>query len=150
MPVDEKLTFGVYAADSLPEMVDVFAACFPAEAWTVDDFNAFWTKPSRVRSNIVKTLTDAAGRVRGVMLYSVKPNVCVLRRVGVPAAFRRRGLARQMMAAVCGPTTAVTCNTFTAAVAKENGPMISLLTAAGFLLEPASACSPVFVFSRHK
>lgn len=143
MVTDDKLTLKVYDAKNLPNMVTVFADCFPEEQWRADDFNRFWTQPSIKRSNLVKTLTDEQNRLRAVVLYSVHKGVCTIRRIGVPCHVRRRGYARYVLNTLCGNNGSTTCREFAAKVRMENTAAIRLFKSAGFTQEHDTQVFPV-------
>lgn len=108
----------------LMQLVKLHAECFPQEEWQAKDFRAFINKVGK--NNVLKVLEDEAHRVYGSLLYTLTASTCFIRRVGVLAAFRRKGLATHMVHTLTGPRSPIRCKTFVAKVRESNYPAVKL------------------------
>ena len=129
------VTLRWFRSTDLADLVDLFAACYPAEKWTAEDLHAFAHKrdtEQQVKSgNIIKVLV-AEDKLLAALLYTVKSGNCALRRLAVHPDHRREGLAKYALQTLTGPRSLTRCRAFTARVRESWLPAQLLLRSADF------------------
>ncbi len=133
---ESSLTLRWMSNDDVPQLIVLYKECFPLEFWLAKDFNKFMQNKSN-RNNVVKSLVDDSGVVRGSLMYTLESDSCRIRRIAVPENDRHKGHATTMMNTLVGPRSPVRRKLFVARVRENNLPaQLFFKTALGFSFNP--------------
>lgn len=111
------------------EIVEILCECFPNENWTIDDLYCF----SGTKGNVIKGVFDMDNAVYAVLLYTISPELCRIRRIAVVPEQRRQGYAGQLLQSIYN---LVQREQIVARVRESNKAAALLFRQLGYLFDP--------------
>ena len=122
-------TVRVAVADDVPAVAALELAGFPDDAWTPD----YLAEAIAGRLPTVRLLVaDLGGVVVGHAITSTVHEIAELQRIAVLPAYRRRGVARELIAGVVDLAAAEGADRLLLEVREDNASALALYAAAGF------------------
>lgn len=119
-------------AGDVPAIAELELAGFPGDAWTPAYLEAAIAGELPTIRVLVSDDPDGAPGVTGHAIVSVVHEIAELQRVAVLPAYRRRGVARDLLAGVVALAAAEGADRLLLEVREDNEAAIALYAAAGF------------------